>query len=876
MLSNSIRKNFLQFFKNKQHTISPSSPVFPLNDSSLLFTNAGMNQFKEIFLGKIQPPYPKISTSQKCIRAGGKHNDLENVGHTSRHLTFFEMLGNFSFGDYFKKEAISFAWEVSTSIFNFDPNKIWASVYEEDEESFTFWETFLPVERIIRLGNKDNFWSMGDIGPCGPCSELLYDRGSKYSSASNPAEDLHGERFLEYWNLVFMQFNRTAEGTLVPLPKNSVDTGAGLERLVSIINSSSSVFNTDILRHIISKIEIISHKSYNNGNSYEQPAFRVISDHIRSLAFAISDGLTPGNTDRGYVLRKIIRRAVNYGRRLGLNCPFLSEILPALIEGMGEAYPQLNLFKDQIASTLFTEEENYFSTLKKGGLLWKTIINNSENLGSISDQDAFKLKDTYGLPLEEILLLAKDHHISVDIDGFYKLEKEAKDKSRNANKTKQDSSTFVFEELAQQGLSSSFIGYDATNTEASILSCLKNNKLVPQLNTGDTGCIILNITPFFAEKGGQIGDKGIIKNHQGTFKVTNTYSPYSNIIVHQGTMLKGTLHHNSNVLAEVDIQIRKQIANNHTATHLLQWAIKKVLSDQSHQAGSVVADSYLRFDFNYPKPLTKQQLLTIESLVNEKIRENHVISIYELSYEIASKRPDIIQFFGDKYGKIVRVVDIDFSKELCGGIHAHSTGDLGFFLITKEFSIATGIRRIEAKTGVFSEHDINFNRNLISNIAFKLNCPINTLETKITSLIEENKSLKSHLNQISNLSIQKEIQQLLDSAKNFLTIPVVIHNLSEITKENLRLYSEGLNSINLNALVFLYGVSQNKNILLIHSAKTLQKQGFLANKILQDFLCTKQGKGGGKAHLAQGTSLETFNDNEIINFIQTWITNHLN
>lgn len=876
MLSNSIRKNFLQFFKNKQHTISSSSPVFPINDPSLLFTNAGMNQFKDFFLGKEIPPYPRTSTSQKCIRAGGKHNDLENVGHTSRHLTFFEMLGNFSFGDYFKKEAINFAWEISVSIFNFDPSKIWASVYEEDEESFALWEAYLPTNRIVRLGSKDNFWSMGDIGPCGPCSELLYDRGPEYSSASNPAEDLEGERFLEYWNLVFMQFNKTTEGTLVPLPKSSVDTGAGLERLVSIINNSSSVFNTDILRHIISKIETISHKSYNNSNPYEQPAFRVISDHIRSLAFAISDGLLPGNTDRGYVLRKIIRRAVNYGRRLGFNTPFLSEVLPALIEGMGEAYPQLNLSKDQITSVLFTEEENYFKTLKKGGHLWKTIINHSENSGTISDQDAFKLKDTYGLPLEEILLLAKDHHISVDIEGFYKLEEEAKIRSKNANKTKYDSSIFTFEKLAQQGLSSSFTGYDQTNSEALILSCLQNNEPVSQLNKGDTGYIILNKTPFFAEKGGQIGDKGIIKNHQGVFKVIDTYSPYNNIIVHQGTMLEGTLYPNSNVLAEVNIKVRKQIANNHTATHLLQWAIRKVLSPQSHQAGSIVADSYLRFDFNYPNALTKEQLLTIESLINEKIRENHPVFIYELSYEKASKQPDIIQFFGDKYGNVVRVVDINFSKELCGGIHAHSTGDLGIFLITKEFSVSTGIRRIEAKTGSFAEQDINFNRNLISNISSELNSPIIDLETKITSLIEENKSLKLHLNQLSNSIIQKEIQQLLSLSKVFHNIPIVIYNLSNITNEKFRLYSEVLNSINLNALVFLYGTSQNKNVILVHSAKTLQKQGILANKILQDLFSIKKGKGGGKIHLAQGTSPEAFNDTEITSFIQTWITNHLN
>lgn len=875
MLSNSIRKNFLQFFKTKQHIVSPSSPVYPHNDPSLLFTNAGMNQFKEIFLGKTPPLHPRVSTSQKCIRAGGKHNDLENVGHTSRHLTFFEMLGNFSFGDYFKKEAISFSWEVSTSVFNFDPGKIWASVYEEDAESFALWEAFLPSHRIIRLDSKDNFWSMGEVGPCGPCSELLYDRGPTYSSASNPAEDTQGERFLEYWNLVFMQFNKTEDGVLRPLPKNSVDTGAGLERLVSIINQSSSVFNTDILRHIISRIEIISHKSYNNSTSYEQPAFRVISDHIRSLAFSISDGLLPGNTERGYVLRKIIRRAVNYGRRLGFKTPFLSEVLPSLIEGMGDAYPQLESSKDQIASVLFTEEENYFKTLKKGGHLWKTIINHSENSGNISDKDAFKLKDTYGLPLEEILLLAKDHHISVDADGFYKLEQEAKIRSRSANKIKNDSSIFLFEQLSQQGLLSTFVGYDNTASEADILYCLRDNEPVAQLNEGEKGSVILNKTPFFSEKGGQIGDKGIIKNSQGIFKVTDTYSPYNNIIVHQGIMLEGSLHRDSEAVAEIDVQIRQQVANNHTATHLLQWALRKVLSSQCRQAGSIVADSYLRFDFNYPEALTKQQLLQIESLVNEKIRENHNVAIYELSYEIASKKSDIIQFFGDKYGNIVRVVDINFSKELCGGIHAHATGNIGFFLITKEFSIATGTRRIEAKTGIFAEQDIYFTRNLVANISSELNSPLVDLEVKVASMIEDNKSLKLQLNQVSKRIIQKDIAQLLNTSKDFLGIPIVIHNLSEITNEEFRTYAEELN-LNAKALVVLYGISQNKNVILVHSANALQKQGILAHKVLQDFLHTSNGKGGGKSHLAQGTFPNTFNLTEITSFIQTWMTNHLN
>jgi len=517
MLSQEIRKKFLAYFKDKGHSLIPSAPTVPHDDPTLLFINAGMNQFKDVFLGKSERDYTRATSSQKCIRVGGKHNDLDNVGHTSRHMTFFEMLGNFSFGGYFKKEAIAYAWEVSTEIFKFDPKRIWVSVFETDDETFELWKPFIDEKRIIRLGEEENFWSMGETGPCGPCTELLYDRGEKFGPAKHPSEDKTGERYPEFWNLVFMQYNRDSSGKMTPLPKPCVDTGAGLERVMLFMMEASNIFQTDILRALIARVEELSGKKYNPDDKHLAPAFHVIADHIRALAFAIADGAQPSNVDRGYVLRKILRRAVRYGRLLGFDKPFLADVLPCLIEMMGSDFHELLSAKDQISEILTIEEEGFFRTLKRGGNILNTIIDKAEKnpWKEISGEDAFKLKDTYGFPLEEILLIAKDAELTVNLDAYEILEKQARDRSRQAKEThQQEVETSLFEDFIKHHGTCEFIGYDETKVEASIKGIIIDGQSVDMMESGQEGFVILDATPFYAEKGGQVGDRGTLSHEK--------------------------------------------------------------------------------------------------------------------------------------------------------------------------------------------------------------------------------------------------------------------------------------------------------------------------------------------------------------------------
>ncbi|MBM3201846.1 MAG: alanine--tRNA ligase, partial [Chlamydiae bacterium] len=528
MQSQELRRKFLHFFREKGHTIVPSSPVVPHDDPSILFTNAGMNQFKKIFLGQAVMPYTRASTTQKCVRVGGKHNDLDNVGFTSRHLTFFEMLGNFSFGDYFKKEAIAYAWELSTRVLELEESKIWVTVFEKDDEAYELWKQWVPEKRIVRLGEKDNFWAMGDTGPCGPCSELLYDRGDLFGNATSPLNDVDGERFFEFWNLVFMQFNRDFSGKMAPLPKQNIDTGMGLERLVSLKLGVNDVFQTDILRSLIAQVENISGKTYKS-----DPAFHVVADHIRSLSFAIADGAQPGNVERGYVLRKILRRAVRYGRTLGLQKPFLGQVADRLFSLMGEDFPELISAKDKIKEILYVEEENFIKTLSRGGNILQTIIDNSKKSESkqISGQEAFRLKDTYGFPLDELLLIAKDNGLNVNLEAFNLLEEEAKERSRASQKElSQEAKVNLFEGFVKKHGTSSFVGYDTLETEGSITGIFQGVNSVERISEGESALIILDKTSFYAEMGGQIGDTGLIVHNDAIFSVEDTTQPFTGVI----------------------------------------------------------------------------------------------------------------------------------------------------------------------------------------------------------------------------------------------------------------------------------------------------------------------------------------------------------
>lgn len=851
MLSQEIRRAFLNYFKTQGHTIVPSSPVIPHDDPTLLFINAGMNQFKDIFLGKSKRDYTRAATTQKCIRVGGKHNDLENVGHTTRHLTFFEMLGNFSFGDYFKKEAIGYAWDVVTHVFAFDPEKIWISVYEDDDEAFSLWEKHVPQNRIIRLGEKDNFWSMGDTGPCGPCSELLYDRGSKYGSAPNPKEDPSGERYFEFWNLVFMQFEKTASGKVEPLPKKSIDTGSGLERIASLKLGVETVFQTDILRGLIAAAENISGIKYDSENQELAPAFHVIADHIRSLSFAIADGVQPSNTDRGYVLRKILRRAVRYGRMIGLQRPFLADILPRLIQSMGDDFPELKSAKDRIAEILTQEEESFIRTLIRGGNLLNSIVDQSKKSHQkISGDDAFKLKDTYGFPLEEILLIAKDENLQVDLPRFEALEEEAKEKSRKAHKTAaQGFESNFFDDFTKVHTSCQFEGYQKTTAEARLIGIVVDGQFTDEIRDGQEGLLLLDKTPFYAEMGGQVGDTGQIGKGADSFHVYDTISPYPGVIAHLGKMT-GRLRKNDSVHAVVDTSRRAEIQNNHTATHLLHWALETVLGPHIKQAGSLVDAKRLRFDFSHHKPVSQAELRQIEDLVNEKIRLDIPVKTYELSYDEAQKHTEIKQFFGEKYGAKVRVVDAEFSKELCGGTHTGRTGMIGYFRIAKESSIAAGVRRIEAVSGKTAELFVRSEEDLLQSLATLLKAPVGSLNEKIEALIDENKQLSTTIKG-HRKGLLKQISDLCLSQKETAGHISLIAQEVDVEADELATFAEELLRHLKSGVVALGAKIGERCQLLIAVSPDLVQKNIHAVTLIKEAAPLISGGGGGKQNLAQ-------------------------
>lgn len=852
MVTQTIRRQFLQYFKQHQHTIVPSSPVVPHDDPTLLFNNAGMNQFKDVFLGKSHRDYTRAASSQKCIRVGGKHNDLDNVGHTSRHLTFFEMLGNFSFGDYFKEQAIRFAWEVSTNIFGFDPQHIWPSVFRDDDEAFELWTQYVPAERITRLDEKDNFWAMGDTGPCGPCSELYLDRGPAYGQAKKLSEDSEGHRFIEFWNLVFMQYNTLASGERERLPKPSIDTGAGLERVVALKMGVDSVFETDILRSLISQIEKLSGIPYDIHHP-QAPAFRVIADHLRCLAFAIADGVQPSNVDRGYVLRKVLRRAVRYGRSLGMDRPFLADVLPQLVSTMGADYPELIKGQERIAEILTTEEEGFIRTLKRGGNILNQIIEKAQaSHRTISGEDAFKLKDTYGLPIEEILLIAKDSNLQVNKERYEELEKEAKERSRTTQKiVQQIAGENVFAEFAKRQGETKFLGYTHAIVNSQVTGLIVNGEFVQHMDEGQEGLVLLTETPFYAEMGGQVGDTGYLESPTHYFQVANCISPYKGLIAHEGKLQRGTLRVGETTSAMIDRDRRQKIANNHTATHLLHWALHRVLGEHVKQAGSVVDPQRLRFDFSHHKALSLEEIRKIEDLINDKIRENLSVKSYEIKYEEAQKKEDIKQFFGEKYGSTVRVIDIDYSKELCGGTHTSAVGNIGLFRIIKEGSIAAGIRRIEAVTGQEAEEFSRQSENTILKIAESLKILPHQLQERIEKLIEENRQSTLELKNLRKNQLNQLIDSLLSQTNQIGNLRYIVAEVS-LSIEELRQCADLVLDRLSSGLVVLGTALPEKCQLIAKVSDEMVNQGFSAHEMIKLAMPIVDGSGGGKPQMAQG------------------------
>lgn len=858
MKTSELRKKFLDYFKNQGHTVVPSSPVVPLSDPTLLFTNAGMNQFKDVFLGKTKLPYTKAASSQKCVRVGGKHNDFDNVGHTSRHLTFFEMLGNFSFGDYFKKEAIRFAFEVTTKIFAIEFDRVWATVFETDDESFELWKEYLPESKIVRMGAKDNFWAMGETGPCGPCSELYFDRGDGFGPGTSPANDPTGERFFEFWNLVFMQYNKDTSGKENLLPSPSIDTGMGLERLSSLKIDGSSVFEIDIFQNLFHAIEELSKVKY----ATNKAAFHVIADHIRTLSFGIADGAQPSNVDRGYVLRKILRRATRYARQIGLEKPFMADLLPALIKEMGEDYKELVTAEKRIKEILTLEEENFLKTLSRGGNILNTIIDKAKESQTkqITGEDAFKLKDTYGFPLEEIMILAKDNHLEVNLEAYSLLENKAKELSRkSAIKHHQIAEESLFAEFLQNHSPSSFVGYTHLETKGSIIGILVGGKFVDKLEEGIEASLILDQTSFYAEMGGQVGDKGEITHETASFRVLDTISPYPGVILHQGSLQKGVLILGEPVFCKVDEKERRSICHNHTATHLLHHALEIILCSSVKQTGSLVEKDRLRFDFSYHKPLSGEEIRQIEMMINEEIQKNFSVTTFETSYESIKVRKDIKQYFGDKYGENVRVVNIgEFSKELCGGTHVDSLAEIGLFRIVKESSIAAGVRRIEAVTGKEALAYMYSQEKLLEELQDHLEANPANIKDKLLATFSELTKCKELLKKMRKAHIKMMEERLLAKKEFVGGIPIIIDQV-ELFKEELAPLAHDLLLELKSGILILALIDTDKCQILIRVSEDLISQGIKANELVREIAPFIGGSGGGKPDSAQAGGKEIEN-----------------
>lgn len=734
-----IRKTFIDYFSKHEHEVVPSSPLVPANDPTLLFTNAGMVQFKDVFIGQDKRPYTRAVSSQRCVRAGGKHNDLENVGYTARHHTFFEMLGNFSFGDYFKREAIQYSWEFLTDVMKLPPEKLWITVYEDDGEAADIWlnEIKINPDCLSRIGDKpgkkyesDNFWSMGDTGPCGPCTEIFYDHGAEIEGGPPGTPEEDGDRYIEIWNLVFMQYNRDSEGTLTPLPKPSVDTGMGLERLAAILQGVHSNYEIDLFQNLIRAASSVT-----SCKDLENKSLRVIADHIRACSFLIVDGILPSNEGRGYVLRRIIRRAIRHGYQLGQQDPFFFQLVDTLVTEMGDAYPELAKQKDQVKKILRLEEERFAETLEQG---LKILRNDIAHLQGkvISGQTAFQLYDTYGFPVDLTADIAREHNLTVDMDGFEKSMNEQRERARSASQFGVDYNNKIDIEGTTD-----FTGYEHTQDQAQIIGLFRDGEPVEQLQRG-LGIVVLDKTPFYAESGGQAGDTGSIKCRSAEFKVQDTHKQGGGVFVHIGEVTNGVLNKGDPVNASVDLGRRQAIALNHSATHLMHAALQTVLGGHVAQKGSLVNAERLRFDFSHFGPMTQGEIRDVETLVNDQIRLNSEVKTKVMDYDSAVAS-GAMALFGEKYGDSVRVLKIGgFSTELCGGTHAKRAGDIGVFKVVSETGVAAGVRRVEAVTGVKVLEYIDQQEESLQQIMGLVKGSKDNVQEKVRQVMERNRLLE--------------------------------------------------------------------------------------------------------------------------------------
>lgn len=872
-----IREKFLQFFATHGHTIVPSSSLIPDNDPTLLFTNSGMVQFKDVFLGTVKRPYLRATSAQRCLRAGGKHNDLENVGYTARHHTFFEMLGNFSFGDYFKRDAIRYAWQLLTEVYGLPKERLWVTVYEEDDEAFTIWqhEIGVPIERIVRIGDNkgaryasDNFWQMADTGPCGPCSEIFYDHGSDVAGGPPGSAEQDGDRYIEIWNLVFMQFNRDENGMLTPLPKPCVDTGMGLERIAAVLQGVHSNYEIDLFQTLIAASARVTQQS-----DLQHASLKVIADHIRACAFLVSDGVIPGNEGRGYVLRRIIRRAIRHGYQLGRRAPFFYYLVDDLCREMGAAYPGLLTQQSHIANILQTEEIRFFETIEYGMNLLGDELAKLRKTGrsALDGELAFKLHDTYGFPLDLTQDICREQNILVDVAMFDRAMARQREQARASGKFKAHTS------LNYSGAQTVFQGYEQLTVPDVTVSALYAEGIpVEQLDAGQSGVVVLDKTPFYAESGGQVGDSGELRHDALVFLVRDTQKIQSEVFGHIGVLAQGTLKIGDRLHACVDMNKRSSTMRNHSATHLLHKALRQILGVHVQQKGSLVDSDKTRFDFSHHQPVTSAQLLAIETEVNREILENSAVQSRLMGFDEAVKH-GAMALFGEKYSDTVRVLDIGSSCELCGGTHVQRTGDIGLFKIIAESGVAAGIRRIEAITGFKAlsyTQTLTAQMQLISE-SLKTNpdeivSRIELLQAQLRTVEKTNDSLQAKL-------VASQLGQLSATALEISGIKVIAAELVESDAKNLRVAVDQLKKQLDSAVIVLASIQNSKASLVIGittNLSALMSAAELANFVAQQI----GGKGGGKPDMAQagGAVLQKLPQalTSVSEWVKTKVENH--
>ena len=864
--SDEIRQQFLNFFTQKGHQVVGSSSLVPHGDNTLLFSNAGMNQFKDVFLGFDNRPYRRAASSQKCVRAGGKHNDLENVGYTARHHTFFEMLGNFSFGDYFKREAIAYAWELLTQVFGIPAERLLVTVYADDDETYAIWHQLigLPASKIIRIGDNkgtryasDNFWMMGDTGPCGPCTEIFYDHGAHIAGGLPGSADEDGDRFIEIWNLVFMQFNRDAQGTMQPLPKPSVDTGMGLERIAAVLQGVHSNYDIDLFQSLIqAAAQVTACKDVHHAS------LKVLADHIRACGFLLTDGVIPSNEGRGYVLRRIIRRAIRHGYKLGMRKAFFYQLVPALVAVMGQAYADLSASQARVEGVLRQEEERFFETIDNGMVILMDALATPTNMVKtnpspprasdiavsvtdkvhVSGDIAFKLHDTYGFPLDLTQDICREHGVTVDVAGFDAAMAQQKAQARAAGKFQMDA------QLDYQSVSTDFRGYDTLQVTATITALYQDGAPVSTLNAGASGVVVLDSTPFYAESGGQVGDSGVLTSADGQFVVDDTQKIQASVFGHHGTLQQGQLKVGDSVTAQVNQACRYAIMRNHSATHLMHKALREVLGEHVQQKGSLVDADKTRFDFAHPAPLSSDAIARVENIVNAEILSNTTTQARIMDMKSA-QHAGAVMLFGEKYGDRVRVLDIGSSRELCGGTHVARTGDIGLLRIVTETGVAAGVRRVEAVTGEGALRYTQAQSALLATSAASLNTAPQELPTKLAQMLAQQKNLEKDLARLNAKLASSASNDLLQQAVAVGNIQVLAAQLANSNANTLREMIDRLRDKLGRAVVVLACVNDGKVSLAAGVTADLTakiKAGELVNFVAQQV----GGKGGGRADFA--------------------------